>query len=76
MWPCITCLPIEPPSGAVCGGWWHRARRCRHIEQMETVTAMERFRAIAGERGMVLGELLEHALGAFVREQDWRAEAR
>jgi hypothetical protein len=53
MWPCITCLPIEPPSGAVCGGWWHRARRCRHIEQMETVTAMERFRAIAGERGMV-----------------------
>jgi hypothetical protein len=24
----------------------------------------------------LLGELLEHALGAFVREQDWRAEAR
>jgi hypothetical protein len=39
---------------------------------METWTAMERFRAIAGERGMVLGELL--ALDAFVREQDWRAE--
>jgi hypothetical protein len=43
---------------------------------MATVTAMERFRAIAGERGMVLGELLQHALDAFVREQDWRAEAR
>ena len=43
---------------------------------METLTAMERFRAIAGERGMVLGELLDHALDAFVREQDWRAEAR
>jgi hypothetical protein len=28
---------------------------------MATVTAMERFRAIAAERGMVLGELLEHA---------------
>ena len=21
IWPCITCLPVEPPSGAVCGGW-------------------------------------------------------
>jgi hypothetical protein len=20
MWPCVTCLPVEPPSGAVCGG--------------------------------------------------------
>jgi hypothetical protein len=20
IWPCITCLPVEPPSGAVCGG--------------------------------------------------------
>jgi hypothetical protein len=24
MWPCTTCLPVEPPSGAVCGGWWPR----------------------------------------------------
>jgi hypothetical protein len=24
MWPCTTCSPVEPPSGAVCGGWWHR----------------------------------------------------
>ena len=24
IWPCITCLPVEPPSGAVCGGWWPR----------------------------------------------------
>jgi hypothetical protein len=24
MWPCVTCLPVEPPSGAVCGGWWPR----------------------------------------------------
>jgi hypothetical protein len=23
MWPCTTCLPVEPPSGALCGGWWH-----------------------------------------------------
>jgi hypothetical protein len=22
IWPCITCLPIEPPSSALCGGWW------------------------------------------------------
>jgi hypothetical protein len=35
------------------------ARRCRPIEEMETVTAIERFRAIAGERSMVLGELLD-----------------
>jgi hypothetical protein len=24
IWPCITCLPVEPHSGAVCGGWWPR----------------------------------------------------
>jgi hypothetical protein len=24
IWPCNTCLPIEPHSGAVCGGWWPR----------------------------------------------------
>ena len=24
IWPCTTCPPFEPPSGAVCGGWWHR----------------------------------------------------
>ena len=22
IWPCTTCLPVEPSSGAVCGGWW------------------------------------------------------
>ena len=22
IWPCITCLPVEPPSSALCGGWW------------------------------------------------------
>jgi hypothetical protein len=31
---------------------------------METLTAIERFRPIAGERGVVLGELLDHALDA------------
>ena len=24
MWPCTTCPPVEPPSGAVCGGRWPR----------------------------------------------------
>jgi hypothetical protein len=47
----------------------------RRTEEMEVATAMERFTAAAGERGMVLGELLEHALHAFAREQDWMAEA-
>jgi len=22
MWPCTTCPPVEPPSGAVCRCWW------------------------------------------------------
>jgi hypothetical protein len=30
----------------------------------------------AGERGVVLGDLLERALDDFVREQGWKAEAR
>jgi hypothetical protein len=34
---------------------------------METVTAMERFTAVARERGTVLGELLDHALDAGAR---------
>jgi hypothetical protein len=44
----------------------------RRTEEMEVATAMERFRAVARERGMVVGELLGHALDAFVREQEER----
>jgi hypothetical protein len=22
MWPCASCLPVETPSGALCGGRW------------------------------------------------------
>jgi hypothetical protein len=40
----------------------------RRTEEMEVATVMERFTAVAGEHGMMLGELLEHALDAFVRE--------
>jgi hypothetical protein len=25
IWPCTACPPVEPPSGAVCGGRWPRA---------------------------------------------------
>jgi hypothetical protein len=35
---------------------------------MEVATAMERFAAAARARGMALGDPLEHALAAFVRE--------
>jgi hypothetical protein len=40
----------------------------RHVAELETATVMERFTAVAHERGMVLVELLEHALDAFMRE--------
>jgi hypothetical protein len=42
----------------------------RHITEVETATAMERFTAVADTRGMVISDLLEHALDAFVREQE------
>jgi hypothetical protein len=48
----------------------------RRTEEMEVATAMERFTAVARERGMMLGELLEHALDDFVREQEGRAKER
>jgi hypothetical protein len=40
----------------------------RWTEEMEVATAMERFAAAARARGMALGDPLEHALAAFVRE--------
>jgi hypothetical protein len=40
----------------------------RRTEEMEVATAMERFRTVAGERDVAVGELLEHALDAFLRE--------
>jgi hypothetical protein len=43
---------------------------------MEMAAAVERFTAIADEHSMVLGDLLEHALDAFVREQEGRVEER
>jgi hypothetical protein len=48
----------------------------RRTEEMEVATVMERFTAVARERGMVLGELLKCALDAFVREQEKRVEER
>jgi hypothetical protein len=33
----------------------------RRTEEMEVASAMERFRTVAGERGVAVGELLEHA---------------
>jgi hypothetical protein len=48
----------------------------RRTEEMEVATAMARFAVVAGERGMVLAELLEHALDAFVRGQEGRANER
>jgi hypothetical protein len=53
IWPCTTCLPVEPPSGAVCGGWWPRC------VPLPPPAAMERVTAVADKRGMVVGELLE-----------------
>jgi hypothetical protein len=55
-----------PLSESFCTGG---ARRFR-IEEMATLTAMAWFRPIDGERDMLLGELLAHALDAFVPEQD------
>jgi hypothetical protein len=40
----------------------------RRTEEMEVATAMEQFAAAARERGMVLGDLLDHALDAYLRE--------
>jgi hypothetical protein len=40
----------------------------RHVAELETAAAMERFAAVARERGMVLGELMDRALDAFMRE--------
>jgi hypothetical protein len=42
--------------------------RGRFRRIMKTFTAMERFSLIAGERGVVLGELLDHALDALRAE--------
>jgi hypothetical protein len=44
----------------------------RRTDEMEVATAMERFTAVARERGLVVGELLDHALDAFVRGQEER----
>lgn len=40
----------------------------RRTEEMEVATAIERFRTVSGERGVAVGELLEHALDAFMRD--------
>jgi hypothetical protein len=36
IWPCTTCLPVEPSSGACAEAGGIVARRCRSIEEMET----------------------------------------